>query len=154
MPTCCHPLYKINDVVNKKEKLGLKFYRFPKNSNRKLIRLYYCNYYNCIAPYCMYGTTQTRSWATTCLDENTYSDMCELESYPWKFWLVMLWFSCYRELVVKFTNSTFFKIFIQKKFENGILPDLIKRCLSSNYREFGFQLKTCSSLQSHRCISS
>ena len=120
MPTCCHPLYKINDVVNKKEKLGLKFYRFPKNSNRKLIGLNYCNYYNCIAPYCIYGTTQTRSWATTCLDENTYSEMCELESYPWKFWLVMLWFSCYRELVVRIKLSLQIAPFLKFSFKKSL----------------------------------
>ena len=39
MPSCCHPSCKMNDLINKRENLRLKFYRFPTNHERKLLWL-------------------------------------------------------------------------------------------------------------------
>ena len=50
-----------------------------------MIRISHNNEMIKTAPYCNYGTTQTRSKATTSLDKNMYSELCELERYPLKF---------------------------------------------------------------------
>jgi len=44
---------------------------------RTMIKISHNNKMIASALYCNYGTTQTRSKATTCLDLNMYSEMCK-----------------------------------------------------------------------------